>query len=96
MATKKTTTKKTTAATVKPAATTFAAPAPLAKPAPAPVLRPPMPKPAPKKGATLTAEERHQRIAEAAYYLALKKGPSSDPNQNWLEAEAQIDAAIKG
>lgn len=88
MATKKTTTKK--AATVKSAALAPVA-LPTAKPAPAPSQ-----KPAPKKGANLTAEERHQRIAEAAYYLALKKGPSSDPNQNWLEAEAQIDAAIKG
>jgi len=34
-------------------------------------------------------------IAEAAYYLALKKGPQSDPHQNWLEAEAQIDARLR-
>ncbi len=42
--------------------------------------------------AALTPEDRHRRIAEAAYYLAIEKGfEKSDPRQNWLEAEKEID-----
>ena len=43
----------------------------------------------------ISPAERHRMIAEAAYYLALKKGPQSDPHENWLEAEAQIDARLR-
>ncbi len=48
-----------------------------------------------KSPARVTPEERHRMIAEAAYYLALKKGAHSDPRSNWLEAEAQIDAQLR-
>ncbi len=41
-------------------------------------------------------EERHRRIAEAAYFLAMQRGRHSDPQANWLEAERQVDAAIAG
>ena len=54
----------------------------------------PTPTPAPKPE-PISPAERHRMIAEAAYYLALKKGPQSDPHQNWLEAEAQIDARLR-
>ena len=46
-------------------------------------------------GSPVTPEERHRRIAEAAYYIALQRGFESDPHANWLEAERQIDAQIK-
>jgi len=42
----------------------------------------------------VSKEERHRMVAEAAYYISLKKGPSSDPRANWVEAEKQIDAQI--
>lgn len=44
---------------------------------------------------TITAEERHQMIAEAAYYLAEKRGfEGGDPQADWLEAESAIEAQI--
>jgi len=48
----------------------------------------------PTRVSSVTPEERHRMIAEAAYYLALKKGPQSDPHANWLEAEAEINARL--
>ena len=58
-------------------------------------------KAAPRKqpGATVpaskvTPEERHRRIAEAAYFIALERGFASDPHQNWLAAEKQVDEQI--
>jgi len=53
---------------------------------------------APAKAApapAVTPEERHRRIAEAAYFIALKRGFQSDPAENWLEAERQIDSEIR-
>ncbi|MDZ4199643.1 MAG: DUF2934 domain-containing protein [Kiritimatiellia bacterium] len=44
---------------------------------------------------TITPQQRHQRIAEAAYYLALRKGfEKSDARLNWIEAERQVDADL--
>lgn len=43
----------------------------------------------------VTREERHRMIAEAAYYLALKRGWNSDPLRNWLDAEKQIDEQLR-
>jgi hypothetical protein len=41
--------------------------------------------------ATLTAEERFNRIAEAAYLRAAARGfAAGDPLQDWLEAEANL------
>ncbi len=41
--------------------------------------------------ATLTAEERYNRIAEAAYLRAAARGfAGGDPLQDWLEAEANL------
>ncbi len=70
------------------------APAPAAKPAPAPAPAPSV-KPEAPKAAPVSPEERHRMIAEAAYYIALRKGFKSDPRANWLEAEAEIDARLK-
>jgi len=44
---------------------------------------------------TVTAELRHQMIAEAAYYLAEKRNfQGGDPVNDWLEAETIIDQAL--
>ena len=41
---------------------------------------------------TLSAEERHRRIAETAYYLAEKRGfQGGSPEQDWFEAAAWVD-----
>lgn len=43
----------------------------------------------------ITSEQRHQLIAEAAYLRAERRGFSGgDPNQDWMEAEKEIDAAL--
>jgi len=42
--------------------------------------------------AGITAEERHRRIAEAAYYRALRRGFHGGSDlEDWLESEAEID-----
>ena len=72
--------KKTTAA--KPAAAK-----PVAKKA-APAKAAPA-----KKGNGITAEQRYRMIAEAAYYIAEKRGfAPGDPSRDWADAEAQIRA----
>lgn len=82
-----------------PATPATSAPAPAKIPAQtAPAAAPATPAPAktPAKNASaVTREERHRMIAEAAYYIALRKGFQSDPRANWLEAEAEIDARLK-
>lgn len=52
--------------------------------------------PAPKGAAPrkITGEERHQMIAKAAYGYAERAGFTSDPLQNWLAAEREIDAQL--
>ena len=41
---------------------------------------------------TLSAEERYQKICEKAYYIAEKRGfKGGNPENDWLEAESQID-----
>jgi len=40
---------------------------------------------------TISPEERHRLIAEAAFYRAERRGfAPGDPMQDWLEAEAEI------
>ena len=73
---------------VRAAAPKAAAPA-LAKPQSPPAA------PKPVSGGKFSPEERHHMIAEAAYYLALRRGPASDPMKNWLEAERDIDARLR-
>lgn len=52
-------------------------------------------KPAAAKSA-LTPEQRYRMIQEAAYYVAERKGFISNPAEDWAEAEAQIDAKLRG
>lgn len=51
-------------------------------------------------GATHTAAPdwygRWQRIAEAAYIRAERRGFRGDPIEDWLAAEAEVDAALAG
>lgn len=43
----------------------------------------------------MTAEQRHRMIAEAAYYLALRRGEmDGTPEQDWYLAEAQIEREL--
>lgn len=74
-------------ATAKTAAKTAPAKSTVAKAATKPVAA----KPAAKKGNGITAEQRYRMIAEAAYYIAEKRGfMPGDPSRDWSEAEAQI------
>ncbi len=41
-------------------------------------------------------EARWQMISEAAYFLAEKRGfTGGDPCQDWIDAEAQVEATLK-
>jgi hypothetical protein len=45
--------------------------------------------------ALLTAEERYNRIAEAAYLRAAERGfAGGDPLQDWLDAEADLMKSV--
>jgi len=49
------------------------------------------------KVSSITPEQRECMIAEAAYYRAEHRGfQSGDPQQDWLEAEAEIDQMLGG
>ena len=49
----------------------------------------------PRTDATLSPEERHQMIAEAAYYRAKRRGfCGGDPLQDWVEAEAELGSRL--
>lgn len=56
----------------------------------------PAPGPAtPRVAATIPVAERLRMIAEAAYYKAQRRGSlPGDSRQDWLEAEAEIDAML--
>jgi hypothetical protein len=43
----------------------------------------------------ITPEERWKMISEAAYYIAEKRDfQNSNPEEDWLQAEAQIDTIL--
>ena len=42
----------------------------------------------------MLASERHQMIAEAAYLRAEAQGFASDQREDWLMAEAEVDARL--
>ncbi|APR86908.1 hypothetical protein A7982_12257 [Minicystis rosea] len=42
----------------------------------------------------ITSDERHRMIAKAAYRHAERAGFTSDPLQNWLLAEREVDAQL--
>ncbi|MHB0986062.1 MAG: DUF2934 domain-containing protein [Sulfuricella sp.] len=43
-----------------------------------------------------TPEQRYLMVAEAAYYRSERQGFTGDPVQNWVEAEAEIEALFSG
>jgi hypothetical protein len=46
---------------------------------------------------SLTEEQRHAMIAEAAYYMAERRGFESGRElEDWLLAESQLEVAIRG
>jgi hypothetical protein len=52
---------------------------------------------APDTAAPLSAEDRARYVAEAAYYIAERRGfPGGTEAQDWLDAETQIDAMLAG
>ncbi len=44
----------------------------------------------------ISPEERHQMIAECAYYRSLSSDGSTDPVRDWVEAEMEIDNHLLG
>ncbi len=85
MADKKAVPKKVEAKAAAPAASSGA------KPAPAPAAA----ATATKMAVKPTAAERQRRIAEAAYFLAQRRGfAGGSAVQDWLTAERNVDAAI--
>jgi hypothetical protein len=47
------------------------------------------------KKPSITPEERWKMISDAAYYIAEKRGfQNNNPEADWLQAEAQIDATL--
>jgi hypothetical protein len=88
-------------ATKKPATTQPADKKPAAKPAvakPAATRSKPAKAAAPKTGMSnmpITPEQRYQMIATAAYFLAERRGfTSGNEMQDWITAEAQINAQL--
>ena len=50
-----------------------------------------------RKLVNITPEQRKHMIAEAAYYRAEQRDfQPGDPQQDWLEADAQIDQMLVG
>jgi len=44
---------------------------------------------------SITASEREQLIAEAAYYRAERRGfQGGDPVQDWIEAEVEVERTL--
>ena len=49
----------------------------------------------PERGVAITPEERRRMIAESAYYRAERRGfRSGGEEQDWLEAEAEVDQML--
>ena len=44
----------------------------------------------------VTPEERQKMVEQAAYFRAERHGFQVDPNENWLAAEAEVDAILAG
>ena len=45
-------------------------------------------------GKQISSEQRYRMIETAAYYLAEKRGFNSNPEEDWLVAENQIDQQL--
>ena len=82
----------------KPRSTKPKADAPVVVPAEAPaVKRASKPKAAAAATPALTPEERYRQVAEAAYYIAEKRGfAPGNPSDDWYQAEAEVDGKTAG
>jgi rubrerythrin len=50
-----------------------------------------------KTGTTVSEQERHRMIAEAAYYRALRRNfQGGDPAEDWLQAEREVNRLLPG
>ena len=44
----------------------------------------------------MDADQKHQMVSEAAYYIAEKRGfTNGDPVDDWIEAETQIESLLE-
>lgn len=84
---------RTTSRSNKPESTaTPAKPAARAARKPAPASAEKAARPRARRPATVSPEERLRYIAEAAYYIAERRGfAGGGPLDDWLQAEAQIE-----
>lgn len=75
----------------KPAASKAAAAKPVA------TKKAVVPKTPAKKKSAITPEQHYRMVAEAAYYIAERRGfTPGDPAKDWQEAEAQIKSSFQG
>jgi hypothetical protein len=52
--------------------------------------------PAVGRGSAISAEQRRAMVAEAAYFKAERRGfVGGNPEQDWREAEAEVDALLR-
>jgi hypothetical protein len=51
-------------------------------------------KPSARAGKTLTAQQRHELIAQAAYLRSEAQGFIGDANMDWIAAEAEVDGRL--
>ncbi len=80
---------RSTTRTVKPAVKTAAGKTAAKQP------RAAIARPRAKKASGVSAEERWRLIAEAAYFKAERRGfPEGGAQEDWIEAEAEIDALL--
>lgn len=50
----------------------------------------------PEKSAKISPEERSRMVAEAAYYMAQRRGfEGGDPVGDWIEAERQVEETLR-
>jgi len=65
------------------------------KKAPPVAAAPPAPARSVSRPGPISAEERRHMVAEAAYFRAQRRGfRGGDPDRDWIEAEAEIDALL--
>lgn len=51
----------------------------------------------PEQASVVHHEERHRHVSEAAYYLAERRGfTPGNEHDDWLQAEAEVAAKLKG
>jgi hypothetical protein len=88
--------KTAAAAAAKPATTSVKKPTAASAPAPAKPAPAPAPAAPAKPAAKVSPEQRWKLVAEAAYFLAEKRGfATGHAVADWLAAERQVDAKLR-